>query len=59
MGQCFTSSRNELSKREQRNDLQRELRAQIEKSREQMNAMQRDHSNQVAEMTRELSLKEE
>ena len=69
MGQCFTSSRNELSKREQRNDfqrarnqiaeLQRELRAQREKSREQMNAMQRDHSNQVAEMTRELSLKEE
>ena len=59
MGQCFTSSRNELSKREQRNDLQRELRAQIEKSREQMNAMQRDHSNQVAEMTRALSLKEE
>ena len=49
MGQCFTSSRNELSKREQ----------QIEESREQMNAMQRDHSNQVAEMTRALSLKEE
>ena len=69
MGQCFTSSRNELSKREQRNDfqrarnqiaeLQRELRAQREKSREQMNAMQRDHSNQVAEMRRELSLTEE
>ena len=69
MGQCFTSSRNELSKREQRNDLQRarnkiadlqrELRAQRETSREQMNAMQRDHSNQVAEMTRASSLKDE
>ena len=49
MGQCFASSRNELSKREQRNDLQRarnqiadlqrELRAQREKSREQMNCL--------------------
>ena len=98
MGQCFTSSRdqvthrtsrshklehskrarscrraeppeNELSGREQQNDfqrarnqiayLQRELRTKREESIEQMNAMKRDHSNQVTEMARELSLKDE
>ena len=60
---------NELSRREQQNDLQRarnqiadlqrELRTKREESREQMNAMERDHLNQVTEMTRELSLKDE
>ena len=60
---------NELSGREQQNDLQRarnqiaglqrELRTKREESIEQMNAMKRDHSNHVTEMAGELSLKDE
>ena len=59
---------NELSGKEQNDlqrarnqiaDLQRELRTKREESIEQMNVMKRDHSNQVTEMARELSLKDE
>jgi len=59
MGQCFTSSNDLQRAQNQIANLQRELRAKREESREQMNAMQRDHSNLVTEMARELSLKEE